>query len=152
MKPIFTTLFLVCISTSALSQEYRAQFGSFTNCARQGRHLCSIESVSQKDNNRTNVSFITTKEGAIILRIHRDKLTKEEQDRILGMPITSRNKNDLQFILEEALPLPEDITALISKTRSKQLTVLEAKSYPTIISDQYIDITIVMTENIESKN
>jgi len=105
-----------------------------------------------KHTNRANVSFITTREGAIILRIHRDKLTKEEQDRILGVPIIPRSKNDLQFIMEKALPLPEDITALTSKTRSKQLTVLEAKSYPTIISDQYIDITIVIPENIESKN
>ncbi|WP_299767069.1 hypothetical protein [uncultured Dokdonia sp.] len=152
MKSILTTLFLVCISTSALSQEYRAQFGSFTNCARQGRHLCSIENISQKDVNRANASFITTEEGAIILRIHRDKLTKEEQDRILGAPITSRNKNDLQFTMEKALSLPEGITALTSKTRSKQLTILEAKSYPTIISDQYIDITIVIPNNIESKN
>ncbi|GGG37018.1 hypothetical protein GCM10011344_42350 [Dokdonia pacifica] len=156
MKPIFTTLLLVCTSTIALSQEHKATFGKYTGCLRTGG-ICTIESPPVSDNKTTvvnnNISFITIKEGATILRVYRDQLSQEELDQILGTPITSENKSSLQFIMEEALPLPEDIIALTSKTKSKQLTALEAKTYPTVITDNYIDITIVRADtNVNSKD
>jgi len=156
MKPILTILFLVCIASSALSQEYKATFGKYTGCLRTGG-ICTItnipSAISKTSENRNNTSFIQTKEGATILRVYRNKLTQDEQDHILGTPITSKNKSSLQFIMEETLPLSKDIIAATSKIRSKQLTRLEAKTYPTVISDKYIDITIVRAKTtINSKD
>jgi len=144
MKTIFITLFLVCISTIAFSQEHKATFGKYTGCLRAGG-ICTIETpqISEAENTN-NISFITTQEGATIIRIYRDKLTPDEQDQILGEPITLKNKSLLQFKMEEALPLPEQIKSLTSTTKSKQLTTLEAKTYPTVITDTYIDITIIV--------
>lgn len=155
MKPILPTLFLVCISTIALSQEYKASFGKYTGCLRAGG-ICTIETPPLSNNKAiydNNLSFIRTEEGATILRVYRDKLTVEEHDRILGVPITSKNKNLLQFTMEEALPLPEEIKAVTSNKKSKQLAELEAKTYPTVITDNYIDITIVPVDtNVNSKD
>ncbi|MFT5892408.1 MAG: hypothetical protein ACI9Y7_002518 [Dokdonia sp.] len=149
MKPTLTTLFLVCISTIALSQEYRIEIGSRTGCT--GRGICTIESPPDPMNkttvNSANASIIQTKEGVTLLRIYREQLTQEEQDRVLGVPIMSKSKNVLEFTMEEALPLPEDIIAITAATRSRQISVLKAKTYPTVISDTYIDITIVAPEN-----
>ena len=155
MKPIFTTLLLVCISTIALSQEHKASFGKYTGCLRTGG-ICTIETPSASNGktiNTNNISFITTKEGATVLRIYRDQLSQEELDQILGTPITSENKSSLQFIMEEALPLSEEIKVLTSNTKSKQLAVLEAKTYPTVITNNYIDITIVRADtHVNSKD
>jgi hypothetical protein len=149
MKPTLTTLFLVCISTIALSQEYIIEIGSRTGCT--GRGICTIESppdpMNRTTGNSTNASIIQTKEGATLLRIYREQITKEEQERMLGISIISNNKDVLKFTMKEALPLPEDIIAITAAKRSRQISVLEAKAYPTVISDTYIDITIVAPEN-----
>lgn len=144
MKPILTTLFLVCIHTIALSQEYKATFGKKPTCNKHGG-ICSIQSSNNqnKTTNPNNVSFMYTKEGATILRIYREKLTKDEQDRILGTPILSKSKEASEFIMEEALPLPEEISRVTATDKSKQLTTLEAKTYPTVITEEYKDITII---------
>lgn len=140
MKPTLTTIFLLCISTIALSQEYRIEIGSRTGCT--GRGICTITNApnpmnktAQKTN---NASIIQTKESTVILRVYRDLLTKEELDHILGMPITSKNKDSIQFTMEETLQLPEDII-----TGYKQISILEAKTYPTVISEEYVDIIII---------
>lgn len=148
MKSIFISLFLVCLSTSAFTQEHKASFGKYTGCLRAGG-ICTIETPPVSDNkttNTNNMSFVTTKEGATIIRIYRDKLTLGEQDQILGIPITSKNKDSLQFTMEEALPLSDEIKAVTSNTKSKQISILEAKTYPTSITDKYIDITIVAVD------
>lgn len=144
MKTLFTTLVLVCISTIALSQEFRATFGKYPDCIRRGG-ICTISNTSSTSTIKSatgNISFITSKDGATVLRVHRDKLTKEEQDLILGAPITSNTKNSLQFTMEAAIALPTDNMVLSATKSTKQLTTLDAKTYPTTISDTYIDITI----------
>ncbi|MEP0266823.1 hypothetical protein [Dokdonia sp.] len=144
MKTILITLFLVCNITIAFSQTTMITIGSRTGCT--GRGICTITNTPDTDNktvNTNNASFIHIKEGTTVLRIYRNKLTQDEQDRVLGTSITSKNKDSLQFIMEEALSLSEQVTAIISITRSKQITELEAKTYPTIITEDYIDITII---------
>lgn len=144
MKTLFTTLLLVCISTIVLSQEYTASFGKYPDCIRRGG-ICTITSTppsSAIKSTTANISFITAKDGATILRIYRDKLTKEEQDLVLGAPITSKTKNSLQFTMEAAIALPVDNNILKTTKSVKKPTTLAAKTYPTHISDSYIDITI----------
>ena len=152
MKTFFITLVLVCISTIALSQEYRATFGKYPDCLRRGG-ICTITSTPSSSAIKSitgNISFITQKDGAIILRVYRDKLTKEEQDIILGVPITSRTNNSLQFTMETAIALPKDDSALSATKSTKELSTLEAKTYPTIISDKYIDITIQPSSSLKN--
>ena len=135
-------LFLVFINTIALSQEYNLDVGSRTGCT--GRGICTISIPPDGEKSiEANTSLVQNKKGAIIIRIYRDKLSQDEHDRILGEPINSKNKEQLQFVMDEALPLPEEIIAITSVTKSKQLAVLEAKSYPTNVTDQYIESTII---------
>lgn len=154
MKRILTSLFLVCISTIAFSQTTTIIIGSRTGCT--GRGICTITNTPNVDNktiNINNASFIQIKENETILRVYISKLTQDEQDRILGIPITSKNKNSLQFVMEESILLSEEVRAITATTRSKQISVLEAKTYPTTITDEFIDIMITKTNNsIESKN
>ncbi|MFC4634783.1 hypothetical protein ACFO3O_12750 [Dokdonia ponticola] len=148
MKLILTTLFLVYLSTSALSQEYRLEIGTRTGCS--GRGICTITStpnpVDKTAKNTNNASIILAANGSTVLRVYREKLTQEELDHILGGPIPSKGKEASEFIMEEALPLPEEIIAITATDKSKQLSVLEAKIYPTVITDEYIDITILDPE------
>ncbi len=148
MKPTLTTLFLVCLSSIAYSQEHRLEIGTRTGCS--GRGICSIIStpdpINKTTKNANNASIILTVDGSTVLRVYREKLTQEELDRILGTSILSKSKETSEFIMEEALPLPEEISALTATTRSKQIHILEAKTYPTVITEEYIDITIIDPE------
>jgi len=127
------------------SQEYRLEIGSRTGCT--GRGICTITSPTDPTNktaeSTNNASIIKAVNGSAILKVYREKLTKEESDRILGAPIISKSKETLEFTMEEALVLPEEISTQTAVTRSRQINVLEAKTYPTVITDAYINITII---------
>lgn len=144
MKFIITSLLLVCLHSIALSQEHTATFGKNPTCNRQGG-ICTMQSggSSSKNASAKNVSIIQTKDGATILRIHREHLTQDEEDHIFGVPIVADTKNSLQFTIHEAIALPSEIVTETAITKSRQVQQLEAKTYSTIISDLYIDITIV---------
>lgn len=144
MNETLTTLLLVCTTTIALSQEHKATFGKYTGCLRTGG-ICTISSppTSSKASEDNNISVLAKKDGSIILRIYREKLSKEDEYSIFNQDITDQSKNTLQFTMLEALPLSEKLTDTLPTQKSKQLTVIEAKEYPTTISDSYIDITIV---------
>lgn len=147
MKIFLTTLLLVCLHTIAVSQEHTATFGKNPTCNRQGG-ICTMQSgdSSSKSVNTNNVSIIQTKDGATVLRIHREQLTQDEEDRIFGVPIKSNTKGSLQFTMYEAIELPSEIIAETAVTKSRQAQQLEAKTYPTAITDKYIDITIVESD------
>lgn len=147
MKQLFTTLLLVCLHTIAVSQEHTATFGKNPTCNRQGG-ICTMQpgSSSSKSENVNNVSIILTKDGATILRIYRERLTQDEEDRIFGVPIVAETKNSLQFTMHEAIALPSEVVAETAVTKSRQLQQLEAKSYPTVVTDKYIDIIIAEKE------
>lgn len=144
MKNLLTTLFLVCLHTIAVSQEHTATFGKNPTCNRQGG-ICTMQSggSSSKSASANNVSIIQTIDGATILRVYREQLTQDEEDRIFGVPIKSNTKGSLQFTMYEAIELPSEIIAETAVTKSRQAQQLEAKTYPTAITDKYIDITIV---------
>lgn len=148
MKPTLTALFLVCLSTIAYSQEYRLEIGTRTGCS--GRGICTITStpdqVDKTANNTNNASIFLAVDGSTVLRVYREKLTQEELDHILRAPILSKSKEAPEFVMEESLQLPEEISVLTATTRSKQINVLEAKTYPTVITEEYIDITILDPE------
>lgn len=144
MKYVLTTILLMGLHSIALSQEYTATFGKNPTCHRQGG-ICTMQSGSgsSKGANSNNVSIIQTKDGATIIRVYRERLTQEEEDRIFGAPIVAETKNSLQFVMHEAIDLPPEIVSVTDMTKSRQIQTLEAKNYPVVISDKYIDITIL---------
>ena len=75
--------------------------------------------------------------------IDSNKLSLEESRRVLGEPITGKNRTTLQFVMEETIQLAHDVKQLISQTPSEQPATLEARIYPTKITDEYIDISII---------
>ena len=145
MKIILTAIFVLCSVTNAISQDFTATFGKYTGCLRTGG-ICTISEPPEGDTSavsNANTSFVTDDNGSTTLRIYRDKLTQEEQDQLLELSIVSTTKNKMQFVMEEALPLSENIKERTAVKKIRQLTVLEAKTYPVIVTDAFIDITIV---------
>lgn len=128
MKQTLITLLLVCTTTIALSQEHIATFGKYTGCLRTGG-ICTISSppAEAKAYHNTNISFIIQKDGSTLLRIYRNKLSKEEEYIIFNKTITTQSKDTLQFTMLEAMPLSENLTAHTASQKSKQITVLDAK-------------------------
>lgn len=144
MKTILTALFLVCITSIALSQDHTLNLGNYPDCVRRGGNFCSMTTDrSEMGSSDNNISFVHLKEGSTLLRIYREKLTQIEHDLILGEPITSVNINTLTFRLDHSFTFPDSIVEMTSNSKSKQIQTLEAKTYPTKITEKYIDITII---------
>ncbi len=144
MKTILTTLLLVCLTTLAQSQNTKMSIGRRTGCFGSG--ACNFTMVDETDKNISrdyNATFITGKDGSLILRIIRDRLTEDEASRVLSPPIGKDKGTDKIFLLEESVPLPQEIIAKTSTIKSQQITELKAHSYPTVISKEFIDITII---------
>lgn len=142
----------ICLILSSLclrAQDSRIKIGTRSGCS--GRGICTIESVPESSKKssvsfKPNASIVHTEEGATLLRVYRDKMTRKEQDNILGAPITSANSNVLKFVMEESLPLEHTMSQSISGERVNRIKMLAAKSYPTFITKEYIDITIITAE------
>lgn len=138
MKSTITILLLVCLPVFGFTQNVKMTIGRGTNCF--GRGACSI---STENSNNYNANFVQNANGVTSLRIYRDKLTREEEDRVLGVPINSVNQNLLKFVMDEPLVLPENLKQLTAPTRSKQLDTLKQGTYQTVITAAYIDIKLV---------
>ena len=145
MKVSIIILFLILLPLSLLAQDSILTVGRGTNCF--GRGACSLTSIQNRDSNAINASFIYTADGKTLLRVYRNKLSKDDEIKLLGAAITARNKNTLTFLMEEPLQLTKEITELTSRIKSKQLQELAVGTYTTTISDQFIDIEIVPSEN-----
>jgi len=138
MKLLYTTIFLLCLPLMSQAQNAIITIGRGTNCF--GRGACSITTENTKS---YNASFIHNSDGTTVLRIYRDKLSKEDEDRVLGEPITYSNKSSLQFELVETIFFSQNIKECTSSIKLKQLDSLSAKIYATKITSQFIDITII---------
>lgn len=150
MKTILSILFIGCLAQLCPAQtintvqeiEVRITTGRRSGCFGSG--MCTITKIDK--NNRegqANAVLITQKDGRSLLRIYRNNLTQQQETKLMGVQITASNKTTLQFIMEEALPLTTDIKTRTASTINKQLAILPVGSYPTIITEKYIDITLV---------
>ena len=137
MKSLYIAILILYLPLFCQGQNVSLTIGRGTDCF--GRGACSI---TTENSNNYNATIVHKTNGKIILRIYRKKLRLEESHRILGEPITGKNRTTLQFVMEEALLLAPDIKQLISQVPSEQSVTLEARIYPTEITDEYIDITI----------
>jgi len=137
MKSLYIAILILCLPLLCNGQNISLTIGRGTDCF--GRGACSI---TTENSNNYNASIIHKTNGNIILRIYRKKLRLEESHRVLGEPITGKNRTTLQFVMEDAIPLTHDVIQLIYLTSSEQTVTLEARVYPTKITDEYIDITI----------
>jgi len=137
MKSLYIAILILYLPLFCQGQNVSLTIGRGTDCF--GRGACSI---TTENSNNYNATIVHKANGKIILRIYRKKLRLEESHQVLGAPITGKNKTILQFVMEEALLLAPDIKQLISQVPSEQPVTLEARIYPTEITDEYIDITI----------
>ena len=145
MKTLLTTLVIVCTVTIAISQEYTATFGKNPTCNRAGG-ICTMKPNNNASKSANNVSIVQTKDGATIIRVYRQRLTQDQENLIFGEPIRGDTRNNVQFVMHAAIDLPPEIVSATAVTKSKQVQQLEAKTYPTVITDKYIDITIAGKE------
>lgn len=132
-------LFLaMCLPPISNAQNATITIGRGTDCF--GRGACSI---TIEHSNEYNAAFIKNNDGTTTLRIYRQKLNKEDEDRIFGSPITEFNINSLNFRMEEEIPIHQVIEPLSSSANSKELDKLKIGVYATIITANYIDILIL---------
>ena len=82
-------------------------------------------------------------DGTITLRIYRHKLTKENEDKLFGVPITEYNINLLNFTMEEEIPISPAIKQLPSSVNVKELDKFKIGIYSTTITSNHIDIQIL---------
>ena len=150
MKKILSILFIGCLAqlcpaqTLNSTQEYeiRITTGRRTGCFGSG--MCTITKVDDiKHESQANAILITKKNGSAILRVYRERLTTQEESKLMGAAITNHNKSSIKFKMEEILPLIAEIKQITSSISSNQLSVLPVGSYATLITDKYIDITLV---------
>ncbi|MEM7087099.1 MAG: hypothetical protein AAF489_13010 [Bacteroidota bacterium] len=136
---IFVYLFLVMsFSPICNAQNATITIGRGTDCF--GRGACSI---TIENSNEFNATFFKNHNGTTILRIYRDKLSKENEDRIFGNPITEFNMNSLNFQMEEEIPIHNTIEPSTSSTWPKELNRLKTGIYPTVITMNYIDVQVL---------
>ena len=140
MKILYTLLLFISSSVLIQAQNATITIGRGTNCF--GRGLCSITNTNNERSQEYNTSFIQIDTSIIVLRIYRDKLSKDQLDRIFGKPITSKNQDSLQFVLEESISIPQKLQKYTATDHLKQLAVLGIKTYPTKITKEHIDIII----------
>tara|TARA_R110002051_G_scaffold88673_5_gene156295 strand:+ start:637 stop:891 length:255 start_codon:yes stop_codon:yes gene_type:complete len=79
----------------------------------------------------------------VILRIHRNQITEVDEIQLFGERITKRNQNRLKFVLPEEEPIDSEVLQYISDDMKTLHPFLKAKSYLTIISKNFIDITLI---------
>lgn len=145
MKLPILLILLVFLPTLSQSQNATITIGRGTDCF--GRGACSISTENSENYNST---LFQNPEGLIILRVHRSKLDQMEEDRIFGEPITPFNINHLQFEMVESISLDENVSFLTSTKKSDQISGISKGFYPTVISDQFVDI-VIMAINESSK-
>jgi hypothetical protein len=137
MKSLYIAILILYLPLFCQGQNVSLTVGRGTDCF--GRGACSINTANSND---YNARVIRMANGKTILRIYRNKLSLEESHRVLGEPITGKNRTTVRFVMEEALLLTPDIKQLISQVPSEEPATLEARIYPTEITDEYIDVTI----------
>ncbi|MFT6416276.1 MAG: hypothetical protein ACJARZ_001623 [Dokdonia sp.] len=89
-----------------------------------------------------NSTYILGK-TVIILRIHRNQITTADEIQLFGERITKSNQKHLIFELPENEPFDSEVLQYINEDMRTMHPLLEAKSYLTIISKNYIDITLI---------
>lgn len=138
MKLTIYLLLVMCLPPICNAQNANLTIGRGTNCF--GRGACSI---TIENTNQYNATFIKKPDGTTLLRVYRQKLDKQDEDRILGNPITSLNMNSLKFMMEEEIPINPAIIQSFPSSNSKKIDKLKVGVYSTTISTKYIDILIL---------
>jgi len=135
----FIYLFIVMsLPTIGSAQNATITIGRGTDCF--GRGACSI---TIENSSEYNATFLKNIDGTMTLRIYRLKLTKENEDRLFGVPITEFNIDSLNFRMEEEIPISSATELLPSSINAKELGKLKIGVYSTTITTSYIDIQIL---------
>lgn len=145
MKPIYLIIFLWCLTATAQTQEIsmKLNFKHIDCGVRRGFHCKEASSkTSIQPTTQYNSTYILGK-TVVILRIHRNQITSEDEIQLFGERITRRNQQRLKFELPEGEPLDSEVLQYINEDMRTLHPFLEAKSYLTMITKNYIDITLI---------
>lgn len=109
----------------------------------RGSGICSFTTASSRSLGNAKILY---QDENVILRIYRDRITKEEEKKLLGSSRVLANGKMLSiFHLESELPLTENIQKSFSKTQTT-ITKISSGDYPMSIEEKYIDILILKTD------
>ncbi len=145
MKYLCFTVFLWCLISSAQAQQIQMKL-SFKHIDCGVRRGFSCKEVASTPSTKTatsyNSTYILGKE-VLILRIHRDQITAADEIQLFGRRITKRNQKDLRFVLPQPEEIDTDLIDIIDQDLKLLYPVLEAKPYLTLITKNYIEITLI---------
>lgn len=145
MKPIYLIIFLWCLTATAQTQEIsmKLNFKHIDCGVRRGFHCKEASSkASIQPPTQYNSTYILGK-TVVILRIHRNQITAEDEIQLFGERITRRNQQRLKFELPEDEPFDSEVLQYINEDMRTLHPFLEAKSYLTMITKNHIDITLI---------
>lgn len=144
MKNIITIALLFLSSTAFsqvetfISSEYAVStLGSYSNCTRRG--LCAIK--GSLDISKSNTRTIINEDNTLTLIFERDKLTKEDELKILGKEININTEiEDFTFLMEEALVLDQETRKALNFPHN--FTTITTGTYPIIITEDSFTVTL----------
>lgn len=145
MKPIYFIIFLWCLQTSAQTQEISMKL-NFKHIDCGVRRGFSCKDISPPESAKVAAEYNTTYilgKTVVILRIHRDQITAEDEIQLFGESITKRNQKRLRFELPKEEPLDSDVLQFINEDMRSTHSLLKARSYLTLITKNHIDITLI---------
>ncbi len=145
MKYLSFTIFLWCLISSAQVQQIQMKLNfKHIDCGVRRGFSCKegTTTASSKTVTSYNSTYILGKE-VLILRIHRDQITALDEIQLFGRRITKRNQNTLRFVLPQPEEIDADLIEMIDQDLKLLYPVLEAKPYLTLITKNYIDITLI---------
>lgn len=144
MKNIITITMLF-LSLTAFSQVETlitsvyatSTLGSYSNCTRRG--LCAIK--GNLDISKANTQTIINEDNTLTLVFERDKLSKEDEIKILGQEININTEmEDFTFLMEEALVLDEETRKALNFPQN--FTTITTGTYPVIITEKSFTVTL----------
>lgn len=147
---IFFYIAMLCITSIAFSQQQKTTqttsinamltFGRLgLDCS--GRGACSFKTTENRED--TNAVATYNKDNTITFIIYRSKITKEDDLKIVGQPLTRDSKvSDLTFVMEDDLILD---TYTKSRLHTPlQLTKIPKGNYALSITEDTYTITLIL--------
>ena len=118
----------------------KSSFGRLgSDCS--GRGVCSFNIDSNKA--QVNSQLIYNEDYTLTLIIDRNKITKEEEVKIVGEILTETSKvNEITFLMEDELVLKDETKTTLKITN--QLTKIAKGNYSALITKNTITLTLIL--------
>ena len=150
MKTLIT-IALLCLLTSAYSQEEMSDgfiateliFGKLPRSTSEpcgfGRGICKFKTSEPIASSNASATF--NKNQTLTIHIKRNKITLEDEVKIVGHEIDKEtNPEELFFLMQEELEIPEDARAALKLP--EKLNTLAIGEYPVVLTEKEFIITL----------